>query len=597
VIALPAACVLVVVLIGFGDRLARILGLAPGPVIERLSLGLILSTGVVTLSVFACAWGHVLSRWTCLALVLAMAAFGFGAVLRGARQLKTVPWTALVWPASIPDRILALFSTGFVATGLLMALAPPTGMDTGVYHFTIPKLILNSGGLVPRDDVWIHKSGGFYMVYCLGMALGGEIVAKLLGFAVSMAGVGLSAAIAERLRPGTGRLAAFIGLATPFSVGYLGYEYLELPILSYVAASALALFRASESPAWTILACALAGFGVSTKPSAFAVAMLVPIALGDLLRRHRARGAAPAAAGLLAFGLAAGFWSLWNYVSTGSFVYRYPGSAFDEGGAAGEASLWRGALKMLAHLGTVGIYWVDSAGPFIIAGLAGNFIFLRTVKQRGPALLCAACVVLYGTVLSVLWPAILDTGFVPRYLAPVLIGLGGPAAAIFAGWAREQSGPLRIAVLTALILPAVPLLGLKAGKAAVAAPAALGLESRSAYLSKKIETFQACERLNALPEPDVRVLFVAVRPYYLDRPYVWIPYSGGVPFLRGVKTREDFLRRIREERITHVVYEPAPSRDPWFGDPDALFAAPFRELGRWPWKQSGTVRLYAVERP
>ena len=43
--------------------------------------------------------------------------------------------------------------------------------------------------------------------------------------------------------------------------------------------------------------------------------------------------------------------------------------------------------------------------------------------------------------------------------------------------------------------------------------------------------------------------------------------------------------------------EPARTRDKRFQDPDALFAAPFREIRRWPWKQNESVRLYELERP
>src|SRR6185503_8061997 len=168
-------------------------------------------------------------------------------------------------------------------------------------------------------------------------------------------------------------------------------------------------------------------------------------------------------------------------------------------------------------------------------------------------------------------------------------------AAQFVGWARERPGLLRSALLVALVLPAAPLLFLKAGKAAVATPAALGLESRSAYLGKKIETFAACEVLNRLPDPDVKVLFAGVRPYYLDRPFIWVPYVGAVPFLQGVNSREDFVRRLRERGITHVVHEPGGLRMAPFLESDALSGTPFREIGRWPWKVDQWVRLYAVE--
>jgi hypothetical protein len=486
----------------------------------------------------------------------------------------------------------------FLGTGLLMALAPPTGMDTGVYHFTVPKVIVQSGGLVPREDIWIHKSGGFYMVYAFGMALGGEILAKLLGYAMAIAGVGLCAAVSDRLRAGSGRIAAFILLSTPLSVGYLGYEYLELPILTCVLASFLCMLRGPEGRAWTLLACAFAGLGFSAKSSAFPIAILVPFAAGGMILRERRIGAAAGAAAALAvFAVTAGFWSAWNYGTTGSFVHRYPGFALTPDELDVPPTFWSGAAKFLGMLTTAGEYWPDSAGPFVLAGVAGFGVYLRRDGRPLPAVLLAGSLALYGAA-SILSPAQMFSGFGVRYFSPCLVGFGAPVAAQFASWVRQQPGLLRAGVLTALLLPAAPLLGLKAGKAAVAAPAALGLESRSAYLRKKIETFPACEMVNELPPSQaVKVLFVAVRPYYLDRPFVWIPYYGELSFLREVRGREGVLRWARGQGITHVIYEPAPTRDKLFQDPDVLFAAPFREIRRWPWKQNEWVRLYELERP
>ncbi len=587
---------LVAVFIGFGDRLARLLGLRPGPLLERISLSFVLSIGVVTLAVFGLAVAHKL-RWGCAFLAVMMGAAATGPMLGGLRAMKTVPWRGILWPAGRLDRLLTLLTGGFLGTGLLMALAPPTGLDTGVYHFTIPKVILQSGGLVPREDIWIHKSGGFYMVYAFGMALGGEILAKLLGYAAAVAGIGLCAAAAERLRAGSGRIAAFILASTPLSAGYLGYEYVELPIVTYVLASLLSILRGSEGRAWTVLACAFAGLGVSVKVSAFAVAILVPAAVGLMILRERSKGSAAAAvASFAVFGITGGFWSVWNFFTTGSFVHRYPGSTLAPETVVAPSSIGISIAKFAGYLATTGEYWTDSAGPFIVVGLVGFGLFLRREGRPLAALLLLASLAAYAAAV-VLAPGVLLSGYGVRYFSPCLIGFGAPVAAQFAAWARERSGLLRVAVLTALVLPAAPVLALKGGKAAVAAPAALGLESRSAYLGKKIETFAACEAVNALPDRDVKVLFVAVRPYYLDRPFVWIPYYGPATFLREVRDREELVRWARAQGITHVVYEPARDRDERFKDPDVLFGPPFREIRRWPWKQHDSVRLYVLERP
>ncbi|HVE38458.1 MAG TPA: hypothetical protein VNM14_01135 [Planctomycetota bacterium] len=598
-IAIVSFVVLVLVLLSFGERLTRLAGLRPGPLLERLSLSWTLSIGVVTLAVFGLAALHLVTRWSALLLVGMMALASLGPARDLFRELRGVAWGEILLRRSGWDRVLLALIGLFLAGGLVMALAPPTGMDTGIYHFTIPKVILQNHGLVPRSDIWIHKTGGFYMVYVLGMALGGEIVAKLLAFGMAVAGVGLAASVSERLRSGTGLAAMFIVLSTPLSAGYLGYEYLELPVLSYVLAAFLAVLRSSEGKVWTILACGLTGLALSTKPSAFATGILLPTALGLMLLRERQRGAVTVIASLALFALTAGFWSLWNYATTGMLVYRYPGtslSASDEGGAT-LGPWWVGLIRQLGILATLGIYWTDSAGPMIVVGLIGVAVFLWRRESRIAVLLCAASVVGYLAVLVVLAPDYLFTGFGARYLAPSIVGFGGPAAAQFVGWVRERPGPLRTAVLLALLLPAAPLLVLKGGKAAVAAPAAVGLESRSAYLGKKVETFAACEVLNRLPDPNVKVLFAGVRPYYLDRPFVWIPYLGPNAFLGGVTTREEFVRRVREQGITHILHEPGGFRVAPFLESDGLSGPPFREIGRWPWKYDKTVRLYAVEPP
>jgi hypothetical protein len=599
VIALLALFVLVPVFVSFGERLSRLLGLRPGPLLERLSLSWTLSTGVVTLLVFGMAALHVVTRWSCLLLVVLMGLASCGAARDLLRDLRSVAWRDVLLPGSRLDRILLALIGLFLLTGLAVALAPPTGMDTGVYHFTIPKVILQNRGLVSRDDIWIHKTGGFYMLYVLGMALGGEIAAKLLAFAMALAGAGLCASVSGRLRSGTGLVALFVVLSTPLSAGYLGYEYLELPVMSYALAAFLSILRASEGATWTVMACGLTGLAVSTKPSAFAVGVLLPAALGLMLARGGRQKLPAAIGGLALFALTSGFWFLWNYAETGMLVYRYSGMSAGavDGGSAPMAPWWAGVARQLGILATLGVYWTDSAGPVIVAGLAGFAMFLWRRESKPAFLLCVSCVAGYLGVLAVLAPDYLFTGFGARYLAPCVVGFGTPVAAQFVAWVRERPGPLRTAVLLALLLPAVPLLVLKAGKAVVATPAALGLESRSAYLGKKIETFAACEELNRLPDPNVNVLFAAVRPYYLDRPFVWIPYTGPNRFFRNVNTWEDFIRRLRESGITHVLHEPGGFRSVPFIEAHDFGQPPFREIGRWPWKQDQSVRLYAVDPP
>jgi hypothetical protein len=597
VIALVAFLVLLVVLLSFGERLAGLAGIRPGPLLERLSFSWALSTGGVTLLVFGMAALHAVTPWSLLGLLGLLGLVSLGAARDLFRRLSEVAWGEVLGRPRGLDRLLLAGVGLFLAGGMVMALAPPTGMDTGIYHFTIPKVILQNRGLVSRDDIWIHKSGGYYMIYVLGMALGGEITAKLLAFATALAGVGLCAAVADRLRAGSGLLAAFILLSTPLSAGYLGYEYLELPVLTYLSAALLAILRGSEGRIWTLLACGLTGLAVSTKPSAFAAAVLAPVSLGMMLARDRGRAVPAALGALVLLAVTSGFWLVWNYASTGMLIYRYAGVSLGSDRPPASGPLWLGVAKLAGYLATSGVYWTDSAGPLIPLGLAGFAFFLWKRASPLPFLLAGGSVAGYAGCLLIGAPDYLFTGFGARYLAPCVIGFGVPVAAQFVAWVRESSGLLRTAVLLALFLPAAPLLVLKAGKVAVAAPAAIGLESRSAYLGKKIETFAACERLNSLSDPGVKVLFAGVRPYYLDRPFVWVPYLGPNPFFQGVTTWDAFVLRLRERGITHVLYEPGGFHGAPFVEAHEFGPPTFREIGRWPWKYDRSVRLYEVQPP
>lgn len=583
-LAVLAFAALVPLFCAFGARAARACGLELEGFAERFGMAMALSLGACTLLVFLLAALQILSVATLLAVVGLMAVAAgrdlggtIGALVRGLGGLRLRkawrPRASLEWWAGA---VTALFLT----LSFVFALAPPTGMDAGVYHFTIPKVILQAGGLESRDDIFIHKSGGFYMVYVLGMGLGGDILAKLMGFAAAAAGTFLVGAVSHRLCAGSMPVSILVATASPISAGFMGTEYLELPILMYLAAATLALLRHIDGgPAWgAVAASLLAGWALSAKPSAFPSILVMMVAWARLLPRGDRGSWATLLVGMGGGLLTGGFWSLWNLASIGHLFHRYPGSAFDAApmAAGGALPLLSGVLKTLASLATSGAYWTESAGPFIIASVAGFAAFLWASARKPAFLLLLGSVAFYIGALAALAPAYLWTDNHGRYLAPSLICFGAPVAAQFVSWARARERFFRTAVVGALFLPALPLLALKAGKAFVAAPAALGFESRSSYLSKKIETYPACEFLNRAPAgPKTKVLFVGLRPYYLDVPFV---HAGGgmESFWTGLSGREELVRRVRDLGITHVLEE----RTRWAGE-SRFNGAPFREVGRW----------------
>jgi hypothetical protein len=600
VIAAAEFLLLLPLLAGFGLRVGRWMGAVPARPAEQFALGAAFGFGALTLLVFALAVARVVGPLACAALALLMLSVSLCDTLGLLRALRSWLSARGVLERLRPRRDLNWWATATVvavlALGAVQALAPPTGIDAGAMHFAAPKLMLREGGLSPAPEVWFHRNGGFYMVYLFGMALGGEILAKLLAFGAAVAVAPLAWAVGERVRSGCGPLASFLVVGSPLVTAYVGYEFLELPALLYLLAATLALEMGArdESPGGAVAACALAGCAVAVKSSMFAAGLFPPVAWILLARRHD-RSAWPRALwGLALFAAAAGCWPVWNKVTVGSWFYtEYWGSSEGPLPLSGAGAKLAAFARMAASLLVPTFMWPDSAGPFLIAGVFGAVLFCGDRGSRRLSWLLLASVSAYSAVLGLAIPGWLSIPGHGRYLAPFLLALGGPVAASFAGWARGAPRPFRILVTVALFLMAGPLILLKAGKAAVAAPAAFGLESRSAYLSKKVETFAACERLNGLPDPEVRVLFLGDRPYYLDRPFV------GAEAFRGVRGREEFLRRARELRLTHVLHEPVGAGPPWISDPEAFFGpAPFVKLGEWPYGPSTRrVRLYRIEPP
>ena len=599
-VAVPGFALLLLIFWSFGDRVMRGLGLRTEGAVERFAFSTTISLGAVTLSIFALAVTRHVTWISCLVLASGMAVVSLRELRANLGTLKagvaSVSWKQAAWPGRRWQAWAAWLSGIIVALGAIQALAPVTGMDTGRFHFAAIKHMVHAHGLLPAPDDWYHRTGGYYMVYLFGMALGGEGLARLMSFAASPLALLLAGAASERLRPGTARIGAAVVALSPLFTGFTGYQYLELSVLLYVAAAFLAFHRYQKEGdrAWAVLAAMLTGFALGVKVTAFPILVfLLPLVLAAV-RREGPRAGVLIAIGVLAFSIPAGFWPIWNWSTTGSFVHGYLHMGSDDAASSGpDESRWLSqSFAALGSIVTTSEYWIDSAGPFVIAVVFGVLLFRKPAESRMPALLVVGAIAFYMFVLIVRLRTYLWVDCHARYLGPFLLGFGAAAAAPFLGW--MQSGPklVRMALIAGLLLPGLPLIALKAGKAAVAAPAAFGLESRSHYLAKKIETYEACEILNNLPDPDVRVHFLAQRPYYLDRPLA--PND----FWQGVRGKEDYVRRLRETGITHVIYEPSSVALPWLKDPDAVFGSrPFVELRRWPWKQHGWVRLYVLEKP
>ncbi len=576
-IALPAFLAVLAVLLAFGDRLCRLLGLGSERPAERFGLALATSFGVLTLAVFLLALPRWVNFWSMLALLAAMA-------LVAGRSFLELPSWLRAGVSEFRRGALGWLSGTFLGLGFIAAMAPPTGIDTLAFHFVAPKLWLHAGGLLPDPHPYYHRTGGFYFVYLFGMALQNDLLAKLLHFGASTASIVLCGATADRLRAGSGGWAVAAALTSPVVASYLGYEFLELPAQMYVTAGLFAAVRAGEGGGrWTSAALGYFGFALGVKPSGFPVLLLAGTAVVAAWRREGRRALPSIGAGAGLALLAGGFWQAWNLWTLRGVLAGYHASALP----GMSTSLWRTQGQVLLWLLGSPPYWSDALGPLLVLGVAGGLCF-RSLGSRGLALQALGCLAFYLGFLGLAAPYYLVWHTQIRYLSPVLLALAAPAAGLFLsriprGWA-----------LAALLVPALPLLALKAGRTAVAAPAALGLQGVDVYLSRKVETYEACRAVNAMPGR-LRVLAWIFRPYHLgaERLAAWEATAEGK---RGVDV---LAEAARSEGITHVLVEQGYLDRRHLGSMESYFeGSAFRPVGEgWPQPDGRRIRLYELLPP
>ncbi len=155
-----------------------------------------LGVGLWLLARFRLAIGH--GERLLLALGLGFGALGLGALLLGMMGwLATAVFFAIFilltiitsWPAfqfvrqlhwPKPGRGTAVYL--FLALGMMLTLAllPPTSFDALLYHLKGPKLYLAAGQMEAYDIFPLYFPFLFEMFYMMGLAIRGDVAAKLL---------------------------------------------------------------------------------------------------------------------------------------------------------------------------------------------------------------------------------------------------------------------------------------------------------------------------------------------------------------------------------------------------------------------------------
>lgn len=379
---------------------------------------------------------------------------------------------------------------------LVAGLAPNTHFDVEVYHYTLPRLYLERGGLYWTGsfvfDGFFQQS---HMLYVLALGLGGEAAAGLLG-GLFLAWLGLlTVSIVSRFQPGAAGSVLVVILTSPVVLLQSSGGLTDLP------AAALAMWALDAWLGHCYGICALAcGAAVATKLSAApAVAALV---LASLLRGHR-RGAAGI---VLATVLVCAPWWGRNLYHTGTPLYPLGG----DWSPRRVRSLEVGVGKLLPRRFPLSLLLPDfSAGD-------GR----RWQQAFNPALWAGCLLTGPGAGWTWLPTGVYLIGVLPlhladqRYLLPGLLWLGVISGLRIHGWlarsrwvrlALAASAGTGLAFTTAWVLPRVPV--------------ALGWESPDHFLERHSPLTEAYRYLG-LHHAGERILLLDRRGYRCPLPFV-----------------------------------------------------------------------------
>lgn len=292
--ALAAAFWFLIVFSGTGLWILKAIRISNQPPLALFAMATALGMG---------AWGLAVLGVGCVGLLYPLVLIGALVVATLASLPRLYEWVIAL--RSAPPRlprggiewtatILALLALGL---GLLYTLTPAIQSDGLRYHLAAPQEYLRDHRIAYMPyNAFTNFPFLIEMLFTLGLAVGGDLAAKLIHFACyALTGIFLmllSAKVTQtpevsdsekRFHPGI--VAAMVFWTTPTVLITGAWEFIDLGTALYLTALVFCIVRWSEADdpdrqrAWGLLAGLFLGFLIGTKYTMLAIAAFVPVVL------------------------------------------------------------------------------------------------------------------------------------------------------------------------------------------------------------------------------------------------------------------------------------------------------------------------------
>jgi len=488
-------------------------------------------------------------------------------------------------------KIAGLLLVGLVTVHLLLnllaAMAPVTGVDSLIYHLSIPKIYLLAGGMTYLPSM--YQSAWpllIQMIFLFAQWFQNAEVAQMMNFWA----VFLSCLVIYELAGGrTRRIFALVAVLLYLSISDVIYQS-SIALVDVAAALFLLLafaaltiwLQARQTTRWLVLSGVLAGAFAAGRISnaGLVIALIAALIAVILMERWQDGQSLPARLAPAAVISAAAFlvvlpWHLRSWWYTGNPIYPYLYAFFGGLNFSAEAAAY---LTQLSFFKTVGsrslgglltLPWDITMDPHRFrSGVIGPVLLtclpLVAIYRRQMPSSWFRLAVFFSAAALPIWYL---TYVRVRSLLPVVallmvltvLGIGALLADLqVAGW-------FKIIVVGVLVAWLGTGLLTNFYHHTSAAAVTLGLKNPNDYLRASLTAtgfgwFDDFQLLNKALPSQARLLIWEDRGFYLDREYLWASgLARGLASFEELQDSERLVRRLEQWGVTHLVWGRAAS--------------------------------------
>ena len=457
----------------------------------------------------------------------------------------------------------------------LIAFTPVTYYDSLVYRFAMPAAYVQAHHWIKLPFLLYSAfPQNLEMLWTWGLLLLGDTVSNLISWGMTLLLVmGVITFGRRYFDPSVGLWSGAFLAAMPavllLSSG--GYIDIGLTFFSFFSLYAVFLWREYDQRGWILLAGLLAGWAMGTKYTGAIPAALGGVVLAlECLRRHR-----PLITPLVLYSAASAIvftpWLIKNIFYFGNPVFPF----FYQWGSARMNPWYHSAAEGYftnlveyhprSFFQLLGLLWdsaahgldfgrgMDVLGDFGWAALLALLPALWLCPKRGWA---TRRLLLYSGLFIIPWGM---SRPVLRFLMPLAPILALLAAQAWVHGIHSQPRPVRWMgrIFLGSLLASGGLILIFVCHIFSPLSVVAGFESRSDYLSRKLNYYPAARFLNT-QVPDVTAILIMgdQRGYYYDKPVMTTPVFSENPFIgmaNEADSSETLLRLIKEQGYSHVV--------------------------------------------